>query len=95
MEVTDPNGKKTIGTLGNTDSRKGRRERVGYYDERGRYIPVYHGYRIRILETGAPQEEEKKNYDRIQTTRLNTFRTEEMMEYIIAKHGLRTLDPSE
>lgn len=34
VEVTKPNGEKIIGTLGSNDSRAGRRERVGYYDEK-------------------------------------------------------------
>jgi hypothetical protein len=41
VEITDKNGKTTVGTLGSKDSRKGRRDRVGYYDDNGVYIAIY------------------------------------------------------
>lgn len=63
VEITDKYGKITIGTLGSKDSRKGRRDRVGYYDENGVYIAIYGGYSIKVLETGTVNAEEKNTYE--------------------------------
>jgi hypothetical protein len=63
VEITDKNGKVTTGTLGSKDSRKGRRDRVGYYDENGVYIAIYSGYSIKVLETGTVNVEEKNTYE--------------------------------
>jgi hypothetical protein len=63
VEITDKNGKITTGTLGSKDSRKGRPDRVGYYDENGIYIAIYGGYSIKVLETGTVNAEEKNTYE--------------------------------
>ncbi len=64
VEITDKNGKVTTGTLGSKDSRKGRRDRVGYYnDENGSYMAIYGGYSIKILETGTLTSEDKAKYE--------------------------------
>ena len=95
VEVTKPNGEKIIGTLGSNDSRAGRRERVGYYDEKWKYIAIYNQYSIKILETGTVTTEEKNKYESIQAKQLESLRTNEMVEFLIWKNGLKKLSPEE
>ncbi|NRH20449.1 transglycosylase SLT domain-containing protein [Candidatus Gracilibacteria bacterium] len=95
VEVTKPNGEKIIGTLGSNDSRAGRRERVGYYDEKGKYIAIYNQYSIKIIETGAVSTEEKNKYEAIQVKQLENIRTNEMVEFLVGKNGLKKLSTEE
>ena len=91
VEVTKTDGSKTIGTLGSHDSRKWRRDRVGYYDENGIYIAVYHGYSIKILEIGTPTEIEKETYTKLQSENISRLRIKEMTDFLIAKNGYKKI----
>jgi hypothetical protein len=95
IEITKPDGTKVIGTLGTIDSRKGRKERVWYYDQNGVYIAIYSGYTISILETGSISAEEKKKLETIQMNHLEKIRMDEMIEYIISKNGFKKVDTEE
>lgn len=84
-----------VGTLGSQDSRKGRRERIGYYDENGKYIAVYSGYSFKILETGAVNESDKARFETLQKSHLQDIRVKEMIEVCISKNGYKKVTADE
>ncbi|MBP9812188.1 transglycosylase SLT domain-containing protein [Candidatus Gracilibacteria bacterium] len=80
VQITKPNGEIVNGTLGTADSRKGRKERVGYYDENGKYIAVYSGYSIKIIEVGKLSDEDNTKYAGLENTYMESIRVREMHE---------------
>lgn len=61
---------------------------MGYYDEStGKYIAIYNGYKVSIIETYAKDSEEEiakfkaltKDYDVIQNNHLTRLRIKEML----------------
>lgn len=96
VEVTKPNWEIAIGVLWSDDSRKWRRERVGYYDEStGKYIAIYSGYKLSIIESGKVTSEDRAKLENIQQLHLNSLRIKEMMEVCIAKNGYKKATPEE
>lgn len=96
VEVTKPNWEVVIGILWSEDSRKWRRERVGYYDEStGKYIAIYNNYKISILESGTVTNEDRVKFENIQQLHLNNLRIKEMLEVCIAKNGYKKTTPEE
>ncbi len=95
IEITKTNGETVIGTLGSNDSRTGRRERIGYYDEKWRYLAIYNQYAIKIIETWIISNEEKNKYETIQRKQLENVRISEMVEFLVWKNGLKKLSPEE
>lgn len=96
VEITKPNWEVVIGILWSEDSRKWRRERVGYYDEKtGKYIAIYTGYKLSILESGNVSEQERSKYENIQQLHINNLRIKEMLEVCIVKNGYKKITPEE